>query len=227
MNTTEKTSVEWDENDLPFSPRFDDHYYSRHDGCAETRHVFLAGNALPDRWAGRETFVIGELGFGTGLNLLETWSCWREHRRPGQHLLFQSVEAFPLDVDDMARALSQWPQLSGLAERLLAAWDHNTDPICLDEQTTFACKLGFVHDKLPDFHETDAWFLDGFAPAKNPDMWSADVMKMVADKTASGGTFASYTAAGWVRRNLEDAGFVVEKRPGYGTKRDMIAGEKL
>ncbi len=227
LTTIENASVKWDENDLPLSTRFNDHYYSRHDGRAETRHVFLAGNGLPERWADRETFVIGELGFGTGLNFLETWFCWRQHRRPEQHLLFQSVEAFPLSTDDVARALSRWPELEELAETLLGVWGVQTGPVFLDKQTTFRCFLGLAHEKLPQFQETDAWFLDGFAPAKNPDLWSAPLMNAVADKTVRGGTFASYTAAGWVRRNLHEAGFIVEKRSGFGTKRDMIAGVKL
>ena len=94
----ERAAIEWHKNGLPFSTRFNDHYYSRYDGRAETRHVFIEGNGLPKRWSGRERFVIGELGFGTGLNFLETWRVWREHRAPGQTLLFQSVEAFPSTI---------------------------------------------------------------------------------------------------------------------------------
>jgi len=230
--------IRWDENesgdsDLPFSTRFGDHYYSRDDGRAETRHVFLGGNGLPQRWEGRERFVIGELGFGTGLNFLETWACWREHRSPGQHLLFQSVEAFPMSEEEMQQALSAWPDLAEMAKGTFLPTDVRESPfyerqtaLDVDEQTTLACHIGPAEREIASFSNADAWFLDGFSPARNPDMWSRELMQAVADRTVSGGTFASYTAAGWVRRNLQEAGFIVEKRPGFGTKRDMIAGVK-
>ncbi|MGI9354501.1 MAG: tRNA (5-methylaminomethyl-2-thiouridine)(34)-methyltransferase MnmD [Rhizobiaceae bacterium] len=222
----EEAAIEWDENGLPFSTRFNDHYYSRNDGRAETRHVFIEGNGLPKRWSGRERFVIGELGFGTGLNFLETWRVWREHRAAGQTLLFQSVEAFPMSRDEAQEALSRWPDLSDLTKILLDNWDQDQGPVFLDRQTVLQRHIGLACDRAVAFQEADAWFLDGFAPDRNPDMWSKDLMITIWDRTVVGGTLASYTAAGWVRRNLQEAGFIVEKRPGFGPKRDMIAGVK-
>ncbi len=217
----------FDDDDLLFSPRFGDHYFSRHDGRAECAHVFVGGNDLPEKWQGRESFTIGELGFGTGLNFLETWATWQRCRFPGQRLNFLSVEGFPLDISTAKHALSNWPKLAEKTEQLLACWGGLGERVDMDEQTSLHVLLGDVRDMLPQFPMVDAWYLDGFAPARNPDMWSAEIMQMVADKTEMGGTFASYTAAGWVRRNLQGAGFSVEKRPGFGTKRDMIAGIKL
>lgn len=227
MNKTSDPVAIIDEDGLPFAPAFQDHYFSRHDGRAETDHVFLAGNGLPQRWQDQAQFVIGELGFGTGLNFLETWHQWRQTRSKGQMLTFVSVEGFPLTRDVAAQALSAWPELADLTDSLLGKWDDILAPTQLDEQTTLHVLQGDVVEMMPKFPLVDTWFLDGFAPAKNPAMWSADVMCALAERTAPHGTFSSYTAAGWVRRNLADAGFAVEKRPGFGRKRDMIAGHKL
>ncbi|EFL89790.1 tRNA 5-methylaminomethyl-2-thiouridine biosynthesis bifunctional protein MnmC [Ahrensia sp. R2A130] len=209
---------------LPVSRRFDDPYFSATDGRAECEFVFLAGNGLPERWADAETFTIGELGFGTGLNLLQTWRWWRDVRQPGQQLVFQSVEAFPLDAADALTALARWPDLTKDAEAL---WDGGFDtPRALDNQTTLHVHHAMAADAVPQFASCDAWFLDGFSPAKNEAMWSPELMKSVFERTVQGGTFASYTAAGWVRRNLENAGFSVERCPGFGRKRHMIVGSK-
>lgn len=225
MPSSEKIS--FDENDLPFSHRFEDHYYSRNDGRAECDHVFVQGNRLLERWVGTNQFVIGELGFGTGLNFLETWSQWRAQRIAGQHLTFVSVEGFPMDRDAATKALARWPELSVLSGQLLDHWDNQFQSIDMDSQTSLHVYHGEASEVLLNFPSVDAWYLDGFAPAKNPDMWSSELMKLLGEKTKCDGTFASYTAAGWVRRNLEEAGFAVEKHPGFGSKRDMIAGHKL
>lgn len=226
MNESPDT-ISFDENDLPFSHRFEDHYYSRNDGRAECDHVFVQGNRIPERWAGTDQFVIGELGFGTGLNFLETWSQWCAQRRAGQHLTFVSVEGFPMDAETATKALARWPDLSKLSETLLNHWSDLFRVVEMDAQTSLHVHHGEASEMLLNFPQVDAWYLDGFAPAKNPDMWSPELMKLVGEKTKPDGTFASYTAAGWVRRNLEEAGFAVEKRPGFGSKRDMIAGHKL
>ena len=220
-------TISFDENDLPFSNRFEDHYYSRNDGRAECDHVFIQGNRVLQRWGEAEKFLIGELGFGTGLNFLETWAQWCETRKQGQHLTFVSVEGFPMNKADATKALAHWPDLAHLSDQLLDQWSDLFHSIEIDSQTTLHVHYGRADKILHDFPKVDAWYLDGFAPAKNPDMWSLELMKLVGEKTKTTGTFASYTAAGWVRRNLEEAGFTVEKRPGFGTKRDMIAGKKL
>ena len=213
-----------DADGLLYSDRFNDHYFSRHDGRAECVHVFLSGNELPGRWGKKLDFTIGELGFGSGLNFLQTWATWIETRKPGQTLHFASVEGYPLAGDLAQTALTAWPQLAPLASTLLQNWEQLESPHFVDDQTSLQVFQGQVEKMLIEFPMVDAWYLDGFAPSKNPDMWSRKVLQLVADHTAMNGTCASYTAAGWVRRNLEDAGFAMEKRPGFGTKRDMIAG---
>jgi len=216
---------------MPYSEEFGDFYYSKADGRAECRHVFLAGNGLPDRFANTPHFVIGELGFGTGLNFIETWSAWENGAPEGSRLEFHSFELRLLDRDDMHRALAAWPDLADKAQELTAAWPSQPDG---DVQIDFES-----HGRLISLHirsgtaleqlagatfAADAWYLDGFSPARNPDMWSAELMRTVANRTSEGGTFATYSAAGWVRRNLQAAGFRVEKRPGHVGKRDMSAG---
>ena len=212
------------ENNLLYSRQFDDHYYSRDDGREECLHVFLGGNDLPERWTDRTRFTIGELGFGTGLNFLTTWNRWRETRQTGQHLAFISTEGFPLNRQTVQQALGQWPQLDKLCGIMLDQWHNLAMPAKMDEQTSLHVMQGLAEQAVPRFPLVDAWYLDGFAPSKNPDMWSSILMRRLKERTAPGGTCASYTAAGWVRRNLEDAGFAMEKRPGFGSKREMIAG---
>ncbi len=214
---------------MPYSERFGDYFYSQSDGRAECRHVFIAGNRLPERWKERNQFAIGELGFGTGLNFLETWRVWRECAVEG-HLSFVSFEAYPMTSDQIRRALSLWPELAVLADGLLAQWASlSPKPAvwAMDERTSLEVVVGNALDEVCRRRGgVDAWYLDGFAPSKNPEMWSADLMRAVAERTHPGGTFASYTAAGWVRRNLQAAGFTVHKTPGHAGKREMISGVK-
>lgn len=213
-----------DDDGLLYSNRFQDHYFSRHDGRAECEHVFLNGNGLPGRWSEMPEFTIGELGFGCGLNFLQTWATWIETRKPDQRLQFVSVEGYPLSASMAQIALEKWPQLQPLVTSLLKNWNLLETPCPMDNQTTLQVLQGPVEIMLRDFPIVDAWYLDGFAPSKNPDMWSRNVMQMMVGHTAKGGTCASYTAAGWVRRNLESAGFEIQRHPGFGTKRHMIAG---
>jgi len=227
--------AQFDEAGLLYSRQFDDHYFSRIDGRAECAHVFIDGNDLPLRWRQQseqtdthgQNFAIGELGFGTGLNFLETWRQWRDIRQPGQHLSFLSVEGFPLAAETAGQALKNWPELGALSARLLERWDQMTSPMQLDDQTRLQVLQGDVTDMVVQFPLVDAWYLDGFSPANNPEMWGGDLLRSVFERSVVGGTFASYTAAGWVRRNLESAGFMVEKRTGFGSKRHMIAGRRL
>jgi tRNA U34 5-methylaminomethyl-2-thiouridine-forming methyltransferase MnmC len=221
--------LEWDETGQPRSIDFGDQFYSREDGRAECAHVFIAGNGLPDRWQRLERFHIAELGFGTGLNFVETWRQWIATRTPGQHLRFTSFEAYPMAADDMARSLARWPELSGLAEKFIASWrqagpDSVLEP---DSQTSLKVESGQALERVSSWAESaDAWYLDGFSPARNPDMWSAELMQAVYDHTVPHGSFATYAAAGWVRRNLAAAGFTVERKAGFGSKREMLAGVK-
>ena len=228
MADFESNKLSWLDGDMPFSERFGDHFYSRSDGRAECGHVFMGGNGLPDRWKGADGFNLGELGFGTGLNFLETWRIWREYRLKDRAISYTAFEAYPMAAEEIRRALAPWPELGGLAETLLARWpelSRTPRTWAMDDQTTLTVVVSDALDGVRHWEgQADAWYLDGFAPAKNPEMWSADLMQAVADHTRPGGTFASYTAAGWVRRNLQAAGFSVEKRPGHAGKREMICG---
>jgi tRNA U34 5-methylaminomethyl-2-thiouridine-forming methyltransferase MnmC len=212
----------------PVSLLFGDKFYSATDGQGESTHVFLAGNGLPERWRGAAHFTLAELGFGTGLNFLETWRHWIADRAPGQCLTFVSFERYPLDRDAMATALSKWTGIERLSATLLDRWTPKElgAEWPMDEQTTLQVVPGDALGSVTEWTgRADVWFLDGFAPSKNPDMWSAELMRVVAAHTAPGGTFATYTAAGWVRRNLQAAGFTVEKRSGFASKREMMCGQ--
>lgn len=216
---------------MPYSSRFGDHFYCRADGRLECAHVFIGGNGLPDRWRIEGPFRIGELGFGTGLNFCETWRQWRQTRLPGGHLHFTSFELFPMEADEIDRALSRWPEIDAERQALCALWPQSpqgTVTLALDPQTTLTVICAPALDGLATGDEAlDAFYLDGFAPSRNPDMWSEELMRQVFARTADGGTFATYAAAGFVRRNLVAAGFAVERPPGFAGKREMLRGAKL
>lgn len=219
----QSTGLDWKDGTIPVSRRFDDPYFSLADGLAETRHVFLAGNGLPDRLT--DGFHIAELGFGTGLNMLATQIAWAATGRPGT-LHFTSFEAFPLPAADIDRALQAFPEARGVADPFLAAWGRGQRRFKLPGLTVEVIE-GDARATLPLWQgRADAWFLDGFSPAKNPELWSTDLMEMVFAHTLPGGSFATYTAAGHVRRALADAGFTVQRHPGHGRKRHMTAGWK-
>ncbi|KPB01488.1 tRNA (5-methylaminomethyl-2-thiouridine)(34)-methyltransferase MnmD [Ahrensia marina] len=229
-NNLPRDVLEFREGDMPFSTQFGDHFYCKSDGRAECSHVFLGGNSFPQRWESGGACTIAELGFGTGLNFLETWRQWKEHRKEGALLNFVSFEAFPMTSDIMARSVAAWPEVATEQAALAAHWPTLTDVPGvwhMDDQTTLTVIVADVLDGMHAWSgRADAWFLDGFAPARNPDMWSLELMQEMHRRTNEGGTFASYTAAGWVRRNLAAAGFAVEKTSGFAGKRDMIKGVK-
>lgn len=214
--------MEWSDAGVPVSVRFDDPYFSAQGGLAETRHVFLAGNRLPARFV--PGFHIAELGFGTGLNLLTVWAAWEASGQAGP-LRYTSFEAFPLSAGDMARALAAFPDLAPWAGRLLAGWHGGACDLGTLRLRVIA---GDARQTLPDWDGVaDAWFLDGFAPARNPELWQPALMAEVARHTAPGGTAATYSAAGLVRRGLQAAGFVVSRAPGFGRKRHMTRAERV
>ncbi|MCX7288527.1 MAG: tRNA (5-methylaminomethyl-2-thiouridine)(34)-methyltransferase MnmD [Rhodobacterales bacterium] len=225
---TAPPGLEWRDGVIPVSRVFDDPYFSLAGGLDETRHVFLSGNGLPNRF--RDGFRIAELGFGTGLNLLATVLA---HSGPG-HLHYTSFEAFPLPAPDIARALTAFPEVAQVAPSLLDQWaaagsgrTAGTIPLRFANLTATVI-LGDARATLPMWDGmADAWFLDGFSPAKNPEMWPPDLMAQVARHTAPGGSFATYTAAGHVRRALAEAGFTVTRQPGFGRKRHMTTGTLL
>lgn len=215
----------------PWSERFDDRYFSSASGLDETRHVFLAGNRLAERFAalgpgGR--FVIGETGFGTGLNFLSTRQLFEQTAPGGARLVFRSVERWPLAPQALRRALALWPELQPLAGELVSgwgppgpgrhAWDFGAVRLELDIADVAAAL------SLWDEAGIDAWCLDGFAPARNPQMWSDAVLALVARAARGGATLATYTSAGRVRRGLQAAGFDMRRVPGHGRKREMLVG---
>jgi len=212
------TALEWRDGAVPVSTRFDDPYFSLGDGLAETQHVFLAGNDLPQRLCAG--FSIAELGFGTGLNLLATAMICP----PDTPITYTSFEAYPLPAADIARALAQFPMTAPWSEPFLRAWGAGLRQFDLGPIRVQVI-VGDANAALPAWAgRADAWYLDGFSPAKNPELWSPQLMAEVARHTAPNGTFATYTAAGHVRRALDEAGFDVQRRQGFGRKRHMSKG---
>ena len=209
--------IGWRAGDVPVSPRYGDPYYALDDGLAEARHVFLAGNGLPERLT--PGFRVAELGTGTGLNLLAL------ARAAGDiPVRYTGFEAHPLGRAEMARALARFPELGPLAAALLDAWGPGGGRARIGAVEAEVI-IGDARRTLPRWPgRADAWFLDGFAPAKNPELWEPALLAEVARRTAPGGTFATYTAAGAVRRALGAAGFAVERVPGHGRKRHMSRG---
>ncbi len=220
-----QTSVDWRDGDVPVSRRFGDLYFSAVDGLAETRHVFLDGNDLSRRFIGTERFSLAELGFGTGLSFLAAWERWRALAAPEGVLQFTSFEVEPLSRGEMARALGRWPELGRLAEALLSVW--RGGGVVELEQARLEVVVGDARRTVPRWGGlAEAWFLDGFAPSRNPELWEQSLMREVFAHTEPSGSFATYSAAGAVRRALSAAGFRVLKRPGFGTKRDMSIGHR-
>jgi len=217
----------WTGDDAPVSNRFGDVYFSSEDGLAETEAVFLQGCGLPEAWAGRAHFAVAELGFGTGLNIAALLTLWRRTRPAGARLSVFTVEGYPMGREDAARALSRWPQLSEAAAALTAAWPkpapgfHRLDLPGFDATVDVAVMDAAEALRAWD-GRADAWFLDGFSPAANPGMWTEEVLGLVRAKSAPGARAATFTVAGHVRRALAAQGFTVEKRPGFGRKRERL-----
>lgn len=221
-------ALEWGEDGAPRSTVFGDVYFSREDGLAETRAVFLEGCGLPQAWADRRHFVIGELGLGTGLNQLAILDLWRRTRPQNGRLHLFSVEAYPMTTTEVARALSAWPELTDLADLFLAscppAWTPGFHRLDLpDLNATLDVAIGDAAWALDQWNgRADAWLLDGFSPALNPGMWTDAVLDGVAARSAPGARLATFTVAGAVRRGLAERGFTVEKMSGFGRKRERL-----
>ncbi len=216
--TDQTAKLDW-RNGVPIAAAFDDPYYSLENGLDETAHVFLAGNDLPARFGG--DFQVAELGFGTGLNFLVTWAAWRDAGQPGT-LRFTSFEAFPMAIDDMAEALAHFPTLQPLASAFLGALDLSGGETRLADGPILHVVTGDARETVPAWQgQADAWYLDGFSPAKNPQLWEPALLKAVGTHTKAGGTAATYSAAGHIRRALQEAGFEVTRTAGYGRKRHM------
>lgn len=224
--TDQTAPLIWRDTDagrVPVSVQFDDPYYSLGGGLDETRHVFVDGNDLPARFA--SNLHIAELGFGTGLNLLVTWTDWL--KAPHGKLHFTSFEAYPMARSDMAASLAAFPEIAGLGAILLDRWVAGVGPVQLTENLTLEVIIGDARQTLPAWQgQADAWFLDGFSPAKNPALWEPALLQSVADHTSANGTASTYSAAGHVRQSLTAAGFDVSRVQGFGRKRHMTIARK-
>lgn len=245
--STQHAQLNWDEDGQPVSSVFGDVYFSRANGLEETRHVFLQHNQLAERWqalAPTDTFVIAETGFGSGLNFLAAWELWLATAPATAQLHFVSVEKFPLCKEDLIRALALWPTLTPLATQLIDSYP------CIVGHGFH--RLGFmdgrvhltliINDAERGFQEllaspdplfashsptVNAWFLDGFAPAKNPHMWSEELFSCIHLLSNTGTTAATFSAAAIVKKGLKFAGFDIQKVPGFGRKREMLKAAML
>ncbi|MEN5089930.1 bifunctional tRNA (5-methylaminomethyl-2-thiouridine)(34)-methyltransferase MnmD/FAD-dependent 5-carboxymethylaminomethyl-2-thiouridine(34) oxidoreductase MnmC [Pseudomonas protegens] len=227
--------LDWDDQGRPRSRVFDDVYFSSESGLDETRHVFIEQNRLRERFAALkpgERFVIGETGFGTGLNFLCAWQLFQEQAPATARLHFVSVEKYPLNPADLQRALALWPELANLTQQLLKhyiAVHQGFQRIALEGgRVILTLLIGDALEQLPQLDaQIDAWFLDGFAPAKNPDMWTPELFAELARLAAPGSTISTFTSTGWVRRLLNGAGFKMKRTPGIGHKWEVLRGEFL
>ena len=222
-----------DDIEIPISKQFGDVYFSKDNGLLETRHVFLNGNDLTERLSqlhDYQYFCVGETGFGTGLNILTLWQLWQQVRLDNHsHLHVVSVEKFPLNKADLIRALNVWTELKPLAEKLIQQY-----PLPIagchrlsfpEERFSIDLWLGDAQDIFPTIPKTqavNAWFLDGFAPSCNPDMWQANVLDHMVRLSDFGTTFASFSVAGIIKRGLKQHGIQISRPRGFGHKREML-----
>ncbi|MFY2508048.1 bifunctional tRNA (5-methylaminomethyl-2-thiouridine)(34)-methyltransferase MnmD/FAD-dependent 5-carboxymethylaminomethyl-2-thiouridine(34) oxidoreductase MnmC [Vibrio pectenicida] len=240
MTSITNAQLGWNAVGTPVSNQFDDVYFSNVNGLEETRYVFLQQNNLPQRWQDydQRRFVIGETGFGTGLNFLAVWQWFEQFRSQNPNALlkelhFVSFEKYPLSKEDLIKAHAAWPELEQYTRQLQQHYP-TAVPEChriilADGAITLDLWFGDIKDCMPkvpvnESGMIDAWFLDGFAPSKNPEMWSQTLFDGMAKLAKQDCTCATFTAAGFVRRGLIEAGFTMKKVKGFGTKRDMIAG---
>ena len=228
--TQQQAQIEWI-NKQPYASAYGDIYFSSDSGLAETDYVFLQHNQLSQRWQTltSQVFTIAETGFGTGLNFLCAWNLWRRCAPKSAHLHFISTEKHPLSKDDLSKALSIWPALIGLSQQLITNYEYlrpGWHRLVFDEgRVTLTLLIGDANQTLPHLKaHVDAWFLDGFAPAKNPDMWQVALFQQMARLSHTATTFATFTSAGDVKRGLQAAGFEVLKAAGFGKKREMLYG---
>ena len=219
-------TLDWSRTDTPVATDFGDIYFSTDGGTDETRTVFLKGCDLPERWETGQDHTIGELGFGSGLNLLVAWQAFEQKAQATQQLDFISIEKFPFTTDMLRKALAHWPDLSKYADRLIALWPGPVKGVHRLNLTSRVRLTLYIDDVEPALeqihHPVDSWFLDGFSPAKNPDMWSLGVMQKIAKLSHSETHLSTFTVAGDVRRALSEAGFAVEKVTGFGRKRHRL-----
>ncbi|NOT16310.1 MAG: tRNA (5-methylaminomethyl-2-thiouridine)(34)-methyltransferase MnmD [Methylotenera sp.] len=225
-----QAQIEWRDGQ-PYASAFDDVYFSSDDGLAETEYVFLQGNNLAERWQNLQgkTFTIAETGFGTGLNFLCAAKLWLETAPEMTVLHFISTEKYPLSLQDISKALQLWPTLSELSEALLTQYEslllQNSNISLFNNRIKLRLLVGDANEQLPQITtQVNAWFLDGFAPSKNPEMWQSALFQQMAKLSNTETTIATFTSAGAVRRGLVEVRFAMKKRAGFGKKREMLVG---
>ncbi len=231
-------NLKWD-NQQPYSLDFDDVYFSSDGGLAETEYVFIQHNQLSERFAAlantkqsKRTFTIIETGFGTGLNFLCAAQHFLDQAPADAKLQFISIEKYPLSLQDLIKTNKNWPMFNAQAMQLHSSYQQlkaglNTFTLC-ESRITLSLWVGDVSQCLPQVHDAaDAWFLDGFAPSKNADMWTEHLFNNIARLSKAESTFSTFTSASIVRRGLQSAGFKVIKVAGFGKKREMLAGTFL
>lgn len=231
--------LDWSNAEVPYCAQYQDGYYSQDNPLRESTEVFIEGNHLPERWRGKHhahSFCIGEIGFGAGLNFLNTWAHWLRCDNPNLQLHYLACEAHPLSAQQLERALQPWKELRVLSHLLQQQWVEpvpGVQQLRLKHQgrtVRLTLALGDAHEFLSACAKQprawiDAWYLDGFAPNHNPDMWSGELMQSLARLSRKGATFSTYSAAGVVQRNLQAAGFATQRVAGYGKKRHRLQGQ--
>jgi len=223
--------LDWREGKTPLSRQFDDIYFSPSDGLAESRYVFLEGIGAPDIWQDQDQFCIAECGFGTGLNFLMTAKTWLASTSESARLCYITAEKYPLSLEDIRQAVGHWPELADELTELLAHYPQTVPGVhsvsLFDRRIRLILLIGDATASFANLSASvDAWYLDGFAPRKNPDMWTPELFEQIARISHPHAKLATFTAAGFVRRGLEEAGFTMSKRPGFGHKRECLVGQK-
>lgn len=229
--TMQTYAIAW-RNGQPYSNTFDDVYFSSDNGFAETNYVFIDSNRLSQRWAALSapSFHIIETGFGTALNCMCAIRLWLNTAPSQATLRITSIEKYPISAEDMRQALALWPDLTALAPQFLEQYAQLNTGLnqfdLADGRVNIQLWIGDVSEVLPQLNQAcDAWFLDGFAPAKNPEMWQPALFAQMARLSKPNTSFATFTSAGAVKRGLQAAGFTVHKKAGFGRKREMLYGQ--
>ena len=230
--SVDPATLEFDRQGTPVSSIYGDVYHSASGAPAQARHVFLAGNGLPTGWQGRARFTILETGFGLGINFMATWQAWRADSSRCSMLHFVSLEKHPFSAQDLAAAHRAWPEFTELSQALCTAWPAltaGTHRLSLaGGQVTLTLVFGDALVSLPELDcLADALYLDGFSPAKNPELWSSALVALLVRHAHAETTLATWSVAGGVRRALTDAGFSVSRVAGFGSKRQMLVGRFL
>ena len=238
MKEIQNAEIEWLDNGTPFSRQFRDIYFSTQDGLAESKHVFIDGNNLQTRWQERQNpydpFFVAELGFGSGLNFLLCWQLLDRLAIDSLHLHYLAFEKYPLTMDDLRQAQSLWPELekySSQLRKLAVPHTAGLHRLCLSPNVTldlyFGDALEGMLELFPDCGAiVDCWFMDGFAPSRNPALWDESIIELMWHHSRPESTVSTYSVAGQVRRSLQKAGFQLKRLPGFGNKREMLLAHR-